>query len=132
MTSTYILISSWLCFKKQYTKMSFWFKFVYIIVISPFRGKMSTNELLALDTFSGFMRNQCSLFFWRTGAKFSPVLGSRTHHNRSVQLQIRHLFCHMCQVTSNSRGSFFKFLLCRAVFLLVFNRFDRFLKTCRH
>jgi hypothetical protein len=30
----------------------------------------------------------------------------------------------MCQVTSNSRGSFFEFLLSWAVFLLVFYRFD--------
>jgi hypothetical protein len=68
--------------------MSFWFNFGYIIVISPFRGKISTNELLSAWHILWVHEKSVLFFSWRI---ISPVLGSLTHHNRSVQLQIRHV-----------------------------------------
>jgi len=68
--------------------------------------------------------DQC-FFFWRR-AKFHPQLGRGNHHNRSLhQLQIvRH--CYEWGLR------FARFLLHKAVFLLVFYCFDSFLKYFRH
>jgi hypothetical protein len=127
MTSSYILLTRWLCFKKQYTKMSFWFNFGYIIVISPFRGKISTNDLLSAWHIH-WVHEKSVLLFISSGLVQNLALRLGVSPTTTGVYSSKFA---MCQVTSNNRGSFFKFLLCRAVFLLVLYRFDSFLKTCR-